>query len=69
MIKRLTPILLLSYVALHSLNVKAQDDISSVKLLGEIQYLITNKQYSKAYKQSQKYYKYIGEPDFDYLLG
>ncbi|MBQ4799503.1 DUF560 domain-containing protein [Pseudoalteromonas sp. MMG006] len=69
MIKRLTSILLLSYVTLHSLNVKAQDDIPYVKMLGEIQYLISNKQYSKAYKQSQKYYKYLGEPDFDYLLG
>ncbi|MDO6463685.1 hypothetical protein [Pseudoalteromonas carrageenovora] len=69
MIKHLIFSILLSYLALHSLNAKAEDNVSYVKLLGELQHLISNKQYAEAYKNSQKNYKYLGEPDFDYLLG
>jgi len=69
MIKQVFFILLLSYFALFSLNAKAQDSISYVKLLGELKYLISEERYSEAYQNSQKNYKYLGEPDFDYLLG
>lgn len=69
MIKQAFLIFLLGYFSFISLNVKAQNNISYVKLLGELQYLISQKHYDEAYKRSQKNYKYLGEPDFDYLLG
>ncbi|WP_249318385.1 MULTISPECIES: hypothetical protein [unclassified Pseudoalteromonas] len=69
MIKHAIFILLLGYLSFASLNAKAQNNISYVKLLGELQYLISQKQFDEAYKSSQKHYKYLGEPDFDYLLG
>lgn len=52
-----------------SLSTKAQENIAYVKLLGELKYLISEQKYSEAYQNAQKNYKYLGEPDFDYLLG
>ena len=59
MIKHAIFILLLGYLSFASLNAKAQNNISYVKLLGELQYLISQKQFDEAYKSSQKHYKYF----------
>lgn len=69
MIKQTCSILLCCYFALVSLNTQAQDDITYIRLLGELKYYITEKKFSLAYQTSLKNSRYLGEPDFDYLLG
>jgi hypothetical protein len=69
MIKQTCSILFCCYLALISLNTKAQDDITYIKVLGELKYYLTKQEFSLAYNTSLKYSRYLGEPDFDYLLG
>lgn len=69
MIKHAFFILTLNICTFSSLSVSAESNISYVKLLGELQYLISQKQYEEAYSKGKLHYEYLGEPDFDYILG
>ncbi|BED87957.1 hypothetical protein PspMM1_04250 [Pseudoalteromonas sp. MM1] len=69
MIKHAFCILTLSIFTFLSINVSAESNPSFVKLLSDLQYLISKKQYEDAYNKSKLHYEYLGEPNFDYLLG
>ncbi|WP_372862345.1 hypothetical protein [Pseudoalteromonas sp.] len=69
MIKQAYSILLCCYFALVSINTIAQDDTTYIKLIGKLKHDITEQEFSSAYQTSLENSQYLGEPDFDYLLG
>ena len=68
MIKQVLSYSLFGCLALFSLSSFGQET-DYQKLLTQLKQLVTEKEYKKAYEQSNEQLQYLGEVEFDYLLG